>query len=98
MAYVPIVAVLLAPLAGCAALQDFEVKTGITPSVARADLAAFVNALPGICQKIAVGVAITDAELAVIQTNSRLPARTVVNIANAESKVLNVCVGSAAAL
>jgi hypothetical protein len=94
----PIASLLLTPLAGCAALQEFELKTGVTPAIAEADLAAFVNALPDVCQKIAAGVAITDAELAVIQANTKLPARTVVNIANAGSKVQNVCGGSASAL
>jgi Zn-dependent protease len=94
----PFAALLLTPLAGCAALQEFELKTGVTPAIAEADLAAFVDALPGICQKIAAGVAITDAELAVIQANTKLPARTVVNIANAGAQVQNVCAGSANAL
>jgi hypothetical protein len=74
---------------------------GITPAqaaVATADVKAFIAALPSVCAKAAVGQAILAADLAVIQANSKLPAKTVANIANATSKIVTVCAQVAATM
>ena len=65
-------------------------------AVAQADVQAAVNALPTLCQSFAAGAAMTNAELALIASQTKLPAKTVANISNASSKGLLLCNGTAA--
>jgi hypothetical protein len=96
---------LASSLAGCATnptTGDYTVggaDIGFGPTqvaVADADVKAFVKALPAVCQRAALGQAILAADLAVIQANSHLPAKTVANISNATNKIVTICAGLAA--
>lgn len=92
------------PLAGCAVNAAGNetiggINTGIPAAqvaVAQADAQAAINALPTLCNDFAVGAAMTNAELQVLASVSKLPAKTIANISNASAKGLIVCQGTLA--
>lgn len=84
---------------GDEAIGGFDTHIGSSQvALATADVKAFIAALPSVCGKAAIGQAILAADLAVIQANSKLPAKTVANIANATQKIVTVCAQTAATL
>lgn len=75
------------------------VDTGIkatSVAVAQADVQAAVNALPQLCNDFAIAAALTNAEVAVLSTSFKIPAKTVANISNASAKGQLLCNGTAA--
>lgn len=75
------------------------INTGISAAsvaVAQQDVQSAVNALPTLCSDFAVGAAMTNAELALLASVSKLPAKTIANISNASAKGMLVCNGTVA--
>lgn len=93
-------------LAGCAVNSAGNetiggISTGIPAAkiaIAQADVQTAINALPALCNDFAVGAAMTNAELQLLASVSKLPARTIANISNASAKGMIVCSGTVAVL
>jgi hypothetical protein len=92
-------------IAACSTLPNGDegvagIDIGISAAqvqVAAADVQKAVNALPQICNDFQNALALTQAEIAVLQAGGvKLPAKTVANISNASAKGLLICKGTAA--
>ena len=77
----------------------FGVSTGISAAnvaLVQTDVQAAVAALPSICTDFANAATMTNAEIALLASQTKLPARTVSNISAASAKGLLLCNGTAA--
>jgi len=91
-------------ISGCATAPDGDYTVagqdiGFGPTqvaVVDADVQTAIKALPSICAEAAVGQAVTAADIAILQSTTKLPAKTAANLVNSTATIVKDCAAIAA--